>query len=408
MVAKTEVLAVIPARGGSKGIPRKNIRSFAGHPLIAWSIAAARQCKLVTRVIVSTDDEEIADVARRFGAETPFIRPADLAQDLTTDYPVFEHALAWLKENEGYIPDLVVQLRPTSPIRPVDMLEHSIQLMLEHPEADSVRGVIPSGQNPYKMWRIDEHNQMKPLLQVQGVDEPFNSPRQQLPQTYWQTGHIDVIRTATITVQHSLSGKVILPYLMDPVYAVDIDGPRDWQRAEWLVWNGGFKMVYPGKAPRPLPEKVRLVVMDFDGVLTDNRVWVDETGKETVAAYRSDSLGLALLRQKTGIDSIVLSTEKNPVVSARCKKMNVPVMQGILHKEEALEQLLRERLIEPGEVVYIGNDVNDLVCFPIVGCAVVPVDAEPDVLQQADITLTRRGGHGAVRELCDLLMQKYG
>lgn len=270
MVAKTEVLAVIPARGGSKGIPRKNIRSFAGHPLIAWSIAAARQCKLVTRVIVSTDDEEIADVARRFGAETPFIRPADLAQDLTTDYPVFEHALAWLKENEGYIPDLVVQLRPTSPIRPVDMLEHSIQLMLEHPEADSVRGVIPSGQNPYKMWRIDEHNQMKPLLQVQGVDEPFNSPRQQLPQTYWQTGHIDVIRTATITVQHSLSGKVILPYLMDPVYAVDIDGPRDWQRAEWLVWNGGFKMVYPGKAPRPLPEKLRLVVMDFDGVLTDN------------------------------------------------------------------------------------------------------------------------------------------
>ncbi len=408
MVAKTEVLAVIPARGGSKGIPRKNIRSFAGHPLIAWSIAAARQCKLVTRVIVSTDDEEIADVARRFGAETPFIRPADLAQDLTTDYPVFEHALAWLKENEGYIPDLVVQLRPTSPIRPVDMLEHSIQLMLDHPEADSVRGVIPSGQNPYKMWRIDEHNQMKPLLQVQGVDEPFNSPRQQLPQTYWQTGHIDVIRTATITGQHSLSGKVILPYLMDPVYAVDIDGPRDWQRAEWLVWNGGFKMVYPGKAPRPLPEKLRLVVMDFDGVLTDNRVWVDETGKETVAAYRSDSLGLALLRQKTGIDSIVLSTEKNPVVSARCKKMNVPVMQGILHKEEALEQLLRERLIEPGEVVYIGNDVNDLVCFPIVGCAVVPVDAEPDVLQQADITLTRRGGHGAVRELCDLLMQKYG
>jgi N-acylneuraminate cytidylyltransferase len=408
MVAKTEVLAVIPARGGSKGIPRKNIRSFAGHPLIAWSIAAARQCRLVTRVIVSTDDEEIADVARRFGAETPFLRPADLAQDLTTDYPVFEHALAWLKENEGYVPDLVVQLRPTSPIRPVDLLEQSIQLMLDHPEADSVRGVIPSGQNPYKMWRIDENNRMQPLLQVPGVSEPFNSPRQQLPQTYWQTGHIDVIRAATITGQHSLSGKVILPYVLDPVYAVDIDGPRDWQRAEWLVWNGGFKMIYPGKAPRPLPEKVRLVVMDFDGVLTDNRVWVDETGKETVAAYRSDSLGLALLRQKTGIDSMVLSTEKNPVVAARCKKMNVPVMQGILNKEEALRQLLREKLVEPGEVVYIGNDVNDLVCFPVVGCAVVPVDGEPDVLKQADITLTRRGGHGAVRELCDMLMQKYG
>ncbi len=114
----TEILALIPARGGSKGIPRKNIRSFAGYPLIAWSIAAAKQSELVTRVIVSTDDEEIAAVARECGAETPFLRPAEFAQDNTTDLPVFEHALQWLEENEGYQPEIVVQLRPTSPIRP--------------------------------------------------------------------------------------------------------------------------------------------------------------------------------------------------------------------------------------------------------------------------------------------------
>src|SRR5512135_1117225 len=108
----TDILALIPARGGSKGIPRKNIRNFAGYPLIAWSIAAAKQSKLVTRVIVSTDDEEIASVARELGAEVPFLRPAELAQDKSLDLPVFEHALQWLKENEGYQPDVVVQLRP--------------------------------------------------------------------------------------------------------------------------------------------------------------------------------------------------------------------------------------------------------------------------------------------------------
>src|SRR5512136_2838806 len=113
----TEILALIPARGGSKGIPRKNIRSFSGYPLIAWSIAAALQAETVTRTIVSTDDEEIASVAREWGAETPFLRPAEFAQDQTTDLPVFEHALTWLTENENYHPDAVVQLRPTSPIR---------------------------------------------------------------------------------------------------------------------------------------------------------------------------------------------------------------------------------------------------------------------------------------------------
>ena len=145
----TEILALIPARGGSKGIPRKNIRNFAGYPLIAWSIAAAKQSELVTRIIVSTDDEEIAAVAREYGAETPFLRPAEFAQDNTTDLPVFEHALQWLEENEDYQPEIVIQLRPTSPIRPQGiawtMPSKSCSSMQD---ADCVRGVVPAGQNP--------------------------------------------------------------------------------------------------------------------------------------------------------------------------------------------------------------------------------------------------------------------
>jgi len=212
VVAAPEVLALIPARGGSKGIPRKNIRDFAGAPLIAYSIAAGLRANTVTRVIVSTDDPEISEVARAWGAEVPFLRPAELANDETPDYPVFRQALDWLAEHEGYRPEVVVQLRPTSPVRPISCVDDAVNLLLAHPEADCVRGVVPAGQNPYKMWIIDRNTkQMYPLLRLRGIEEPYNTPRQLLPPTYWQTGHIDVIRTRTILKKDSLTGDVILP-----------------------------------------------------------------------------------------------------------------------------------------------------------------------------------------------------
>ena len=145
--------------------------------------------------------------------------------------------------------------------------------------------------------------------------------------------------------------------------------------------------------------------MDFDGVLTDNRVWTDQAGHESVAAFRGDSMGLNELRHRLGTQALVLSREANPVVSARCKKMNIPCIQSALDKGSTLPALLAEYHVSPAEVVYIGNDINDLPCFPLVGCAVVPADAEPAVLREADLVLTRTGGHGAVRELCDLILQ---
>lgn len=403
--ARPEVLAVVPARGGSKGIPRKNIRDFAGHPLIAYSIEAGLQSQTVTRVIVSTDDEEIASVARRYGAETPFLRPAEYAQDQTLDLPVFQHVLDWLEQNEGYRPEILVQLRPTSPIRPPGLVDQAVRLLLDHPEADSVRGVVPAGQNPHKMWRIDpQTGRMNALLSVDGIAEPYNAPRQALPPVYWQTGHIDAIRPHVIR-RESMSGDVILPVLIDSNYTVDIDNPRDWARSEWLVWNRDFDIVYPGRKRRPLPERVDLVVFDFDGVMTDNRVWVDETGRESVAAYRSDSIGVRDLRA-AGVEVMVLSTEANPVVSARCRKMKIPVLQGQEDKAAALAQILSDRQINPQRVIYVGNDTNDLPCFPMVACAVVVADAQPAAMIQADYVLSRPGGRGAVRELCDLILQR--
>jgi CMP-N-acetylneuraminic acid synthetase len=240
-----EVLAVIPARGGSKGIPRKNIRPFAGYPLIAFSIAAAIQAESVIRVIVSTDDQEIADVSRAFGAETPFLRPVELAADRTTDLPVFQHALHWLAEHENYLPEIVLHLHATSPVRPRGFVDQAVQLLRAHPEVECVRSVVSPGQNPYKMWRIDpQTGRMLPLLTVPGITEPYNTPRQLLPAVYLQTGHVNAIRPAAIW-QGSMTGTAILPLIIDASYEVDMDTLADWERGEWVVTTKKLDLVWP-------------------------------------------------------------------------------------------------------------------------------------------------------------------
>ncbi len=403
----TEILALIPARGGSKGIPRKNVRSFAGYPLIAWSIAAAKQPSLVTRVIVSTDDEEIAAVAREWGAETPFLRPAEFAQDKTTDLPVFEHALKWLEEIEGYYPEIVIQLRPTSPIRPLTMVDDAIRILLNHKDADCVRGVVPAAQNPFKMWRFNgEGKPLKPLLEVEGIAEPYNAPRQILPPVYWQTGHIDAIRVSTITSKKSLTGDVIYPLVVDSKYTVDIDNLSDWVKYEALVYSG-LEMVSPGNPRRPVPETIKLIITDFDGVITDNHVITDQDGREMVLASRGDSMHIKTLRQ-TGIEFMILSSEANPVVMARAKKMGVEAIHnlGMEHKDRAMLEILKKKNIEAENVIYVGNDLNDLPCFKIAGWNVAVADAAPEVIRAADHVLTKNGGHGAIRELCELVLKK--
>ncbi len=404
----TETLALIPARGGSKGIPRKNIKPFAGFPLIAWSIAAGLQAKSVSRVIVSTDDEEIAAAAREWGAEVPFLRPPELAQDRTPDFPVFEHALKRLKETEGYVPDVVVQLRPTSPIRPRDMVDSAVKILLENADADSVRGVVPAAQNPFKMWRFHGADKpLTPLLEVEGIAEPYNAPRQILPPAYWQTGHIDAIRTATITRKNSLTGNVVYPLVIDPRYTVDIDTPADWAKYEALVYQGGLDMVTPdGKRRRPMPQRVELIVFDFDGVFTDNRVWTDQDGRESVAASRSDSIRFGELRAQ-GVELLILSSEPNPVVAARAKKIGVEVIQGVglQDKGRVIRDVLEQKKVKAENVVYVGNDLNDLPCFEVAGWAVAVADAFPEVIRAADYVLSRPGGHGAVRELCEIILK---
>jgi N-acylneuraminate cytidylyltransferase len=291
-------------------------------------------------------------------------------------------------------------------MRPPDLVDRAIEILVADKKADSARGVVPSGQNPHKMWRINSLGKLDPLLKVKGVDEPYNAARQNLPNTFWQTGHIDVIRTSTILKKRSMSGEEILPVLIDPRYTVDIDTQTDWRRAEWLAASGDLDLVRPGKPRRSIPKDVRLLVMDFDGVLTDNRVWVNQDGMEEVAANRSDGLGIKMLLN-AGIQAAVISLEQNSVVARRCEKLGIPYQTGIEDKPQALKKLMVEKNVNSNQVVYIGNDTNDLPCFSLVACAVAVADSHSEVLNQADIRLSKIGGHGAVRELIDMLLANH-
>lgn len=229
-------LALVPARGGSKGLPNKNILNLDGHPLIAYSIAAGRSTSLIDRVVVTTDSLEIAAISKTYGAEVPFIRPTELAGDSATDIETFQHALRWLQEAEGYVPDLIFQLRPTSPLRFVNEIESCIRLLIDHPNADSVRTVTPSPVTPYKMWYMDgEGKPLRPLLALDGIDEPFNMPRQKLPPTFWQTGTYDLVRREVLSEHNSMTGKTILPIRINNEYAVDIDDLESFQKAEQVI-----------------------------------------------------------------------------------------------------------------------------------------------------------------------------
>lgn len=219
-------VAIIPARGGSKGIKRKNLVDFQGKPLVAHSIIHALESKIVDRVIVSTDDEEIAEVSLEFGAEVPFLRPAELAEDHVLDWPVYKHALDWLKENENYESDIVVHLRPTAPYRIPKWIDEAVELLVKNPEAHSVRSVSEPNMHPFRTFEIDKEGYLDPIMKHKHP-EPFLLRRQDLPPMYFYNCVIDVTKPSTIYGLKSMTGTKLLPYIMDPDDVIDIDSHRD-------------------------------------------------------------------------------------------------------------------------------------------------------------------------------------
>jgi len=382
--------AVIPARGGSKGIIGKNLRVVGGKPLIAHTILAAKDSRYVDKVVVSTDDTQIADVAQRFGAQLVW-RPAELASDTASSEAGLLHALDHLERTEHYVPDVLAFLQCTSPLTVAQDIDGTIEAMLRE-GADSALSVT---RFHYFLWR-------RTSASADGInhDKRVRPRRQDREPEFLETGavyalHVPGFRAA----KHRFFGKTVL-YETPLERSCEIDERGDLDVAEVLL-----RSRERGQILGLLPEPVAALVMDFDGVLTDDTVTVDQDGRESVVCSRSDGMGLEALR-KAGVPLVVISKERNPVVAARCRKLQIRCEQGIEAKLPVLRAFCRELAVPLEHTVYVGNDINDLECLDAVGCGVVVADAHPTAKLHASIVLKSHGGLGAVRELCDLILEQ--
>lgn len=226
-----KILALIPARSGSKRIPNKNIAHLNGYPLIYHTIKEAKLSQYINRIIVSTDSERIADIAKSYGAEAPFLRPESISKDTSTELELFNHALNWLKKNENYEPDLIVKLFPTSPFRTVISIDECIRLKFKYPKADSVRSVKLVKEHPFKMWKI-WNNRLHPIMER--PREAHTAAYQTLPKFYVNNASIDVT-TPKVIRKGSITGNNIIPYIMDETQSLDINAEEDLILARALM-----------------------------------------------------------------------------------------------------------------------------------------------------------------------------
>lgn len=214
-----KILAVIPARSGSKSLPHKNIKNLNGKPLLAYSIEYANQSSLISKTIVSTDNEDYAKIAVEYGASVPFLRPPEYSRDDSPDYEFMKHALEYyLDHGESF--DLLILLRPTSPVRPPGLIERGVKIILADPIATSVRSVAPVTEHPYRIWSKKEDGSIEGFVPF--VKEPYNLPRQKLPPLLFQTGDIEIVKASTL-LSGSVSGNKVLPLIIEHGEMVDID-----------------------------------------------------------------------------------------------------------------------------------------------------------------------------------------
>ncbi|MFE2747715.1 cytidylyltransferase domain-containing protein [Streptomyces scopuliridis] len=383
------VLAVIPARGGSKGVPAKNLAPVGGVPLVVRAVRACLAARRVTDVVVSTDDAAIADAARSAGAEV-VLRPAAIAGDTATSEAAVLHAMDAYGAMRGKTAEVVLLVQCTSPFITADDLDGVAGAVTED-GADSALTVAPTHGF---IWRRDSAGSADAGDSGgYGVNhDKSNRPRRQdRPQEYLETGAAYAMRAEGFReARHRFFGHTAL-VATDPARVLEIDDPHDLARARALA---------PLLDPAVLPtyDDIDAVVLDFDGTQTDDKVFVDSDGREMVAVHRGDGLGIAALR-RSELKLLILSTEQNPVVAARARKLQVPVLHGIDRKDLALKQWCDEHGIAPERVLYVGNDVNDLPCFGLVGWPVAVASAHDAVRAAARAVTTTPGGEGAIREI---------
>ncbi|TJZ53071.1 acylneuraminate cytidylyltransferase [Streptomyces piniterrae] len=397
------VVAVIPARGGSKGVPAKNLAAVGGVPLVARAVRECRAARLVTDVVVSTDDAGIAAAARGAGAVV-VRRPGDIAGDTATSEAAVLHAMDAYEAEQGTTVDAVLLVQCTSPFIAREDIDGVAAAVVED-GADSALTVAPFHGF---VWR-DAEPEAHTTDGGYGVnhDKSFRPRRQDRPQDLLETGAAYAMDAAGFrTSGHRFFGRTEL-VRTDPARVLEIDDPHDLARARALapLLDAPRPGALPGSSPTRLPviDDIDAVVLDFDGTQTDDRVLIDADGREIVAVHRGDGLGIAALR-KAQLKLLILSTEQNPVVAARARKLRVPVLHGIDRKDLALKQWCEEQGVAPERVLYVGNDVNDLPCFDLVGWPVAVAGAHDVVRGAARAVTATPGGSGAIREIAAWLL----
>lgn len=386
---KYNIVAIIPARGGSKGILQKNIVPVAGKPLIVHTLGAYSSLLGSENVYVSTDDENIKETTLGYGASV-IDRPKQLAGDKVSSEEALLHALDYL-EKENKVPDFFIFAQCTSPLIEQDDIQKAIKLFIEN-KADVVFSAV--GDHSF-LWEVNiERNAVST-----NHDSSKRLMRQDLNPSYRETGAFYIIDTkGFLENKHRFFGKTML-YEIDKVKSLDIDDYVDLEYAGYLLNQRKIKDLIV-----KMPKNIDAVVWDFDGVFTDNKVIVSEDKKESVSCNRSDGLAVEMLK-KHNIFTAIISKEQNKVVKARADKLKLDCFFGIDKKLECLKNLLKIKNLKAENVLYVGNDLNDIECIEYVGCGVCVADGFAEVKDKADIILSNKGGEGAVRELTDLIIK---
>ncbi|MFI1333455.1 cytidylyltransferase domain-containing protein [Streptomyces sp. NPDC020845] len=396
------VVAVIPARGGSKGVPAKNLAAVGGVPLVARAVRECLASRLVTDVVVSTDDAGIAAVARGAGAEV-VQRPTAIAGDTATSEAAVLHALDTYEAAHGISAEVVLLVQCTSPFIVREDVDGVAEAVLDG-GADTALTVAPFHGF---VWRDAEDgtDAEKEATADGGYginhDKSYRPRRQDRPQDLLETGAAYGMRVEGFRAErHRFFGRTAL-VRTDAARVLEIDDPHDLARARALA----PLLDAPRPGALPTRDDIDAVVLDFDGTQTDDKVLIDSDGRELVAVHRGDGLGIAALR-RAELALLILSTEQNPVVAARARKLRVPVLHGIDRKDLALKQWCEEQGIAPERVLYVGNDVNDLPCFGLVGWPVAVAGAHDVVRGAARAVTSTPGGDGAIREIASWILGK--
>ena len=251
-IKKGEVYAIVPARSGSKGVKNKNLRCLKGYPLIAYSIAASKLTRGISRVIVTTDSPYYADVAKYYGGEAPFLRPAEISGDKSTDLEFMVHAIKWLAENERCLPEFFVHMRPTYPIRELGVIDNAIQKMVSDKTATSLRSAHLAPNTPYKWFNMREDGYFKSIKDGLSLDDA-NNPRQSFPDVYIPDGYVDLLRTEFIIDNNLLHGDRMIGFVVPD--GVDIDAMKDVEFLEYYVQDHQVELYdYLHKNFKPLEE----------------------------------------------------------------------------------------------------------------------------------------------------------